>query len=450
MTNTQENFIDQLVTELCGNGYNAEAYQKLRGQAKNQTDFFLTRFQTHDKAADADVETWLENSENQDLLAEFVGDLQDFVAKTRDRALPAHDERQISFKDAAEALRYYQMEGLTGLKATGVIPATFHDVGRFVEGAWYDPTENPHDHWIPHARFSFLVFQKILASPQYQGMPDRLKNHYLYAVLVHSGQNGITFMSRMTQACDRMQLIGAEGFFRGLAYGVCLMGGKIAYPEGEEFSRDLPNYGEHASVLMELEFFARNMRENIGEKHAVYRREIAVQNVALLKLLCQYDPNLEGRMFAPEVGRSGDYGELKKGIPDDIWKAAQDLADTWKNESLDDGPSLLSVADSLCLMLIEPAGTAPLSEEMRARISEAVRSLKGQEVMALYHMVLKAEDLRDQGDEQDMKLVRAVLVDESTPVFIRLIARVCAGDIKTNEKNLCLANPGALPIPSLG
>lgn len=450
MKKTQENFIDQLVTELCGNGYNAEAYQKLRGQAKNQTGFFLANFETNDAVADAKVEAWLENSENQDLLAEFVGDLQDFVAKTRNRALPAHDERQISFKDAAEALRFYQMEGLTGLKATGVIPATFHDVGRFVEGAWYHPTKNPHDHWIPHARFSFLVFQKILASPKYQGMPNRLKDHYLYAVLVHSGQNGITFMSRMTQACDRVQLLGAEGFFRALAYVVCLMNGKIGYPEGDRCARNLPDFGYHTSVYTVLEFYARNMLENIGENHAMHRREMAVQNVALLKLLCQYDPNLEGRMFAPEVDRSGDYGRLKKGIPDDIWKAAQDLADTWKNESLDDGPPLLSVADSLCLMLTEPAGTAPLSEEMRARISEGVKSLNGREVMALYHMASRAEDLRDQGDEQDMKLVRAVLVDESTPVFIRLIARVCAGDIKTNEKNLCLANPGALPIPSLG
>lgn len=450
MKKTQENFIDQLVTELCGNGYNAEAYQGLRAKAKNQTDFFLAKFQPNDAVADAEVEAWLENSDNQDLLAEFVGDLQDFVAKTRDKALPAHDDRQISFKDAAGALRFYQMEGLTGLKATGVIPATFHDVGRFVEGAWYDPTENPHDHWIPHAELSFLVFQKILASPKYQGMPHRLKDHYLYAVLEHSGQNGATFMSRMTQACDRMQLIGAEGFFRGLAYGVCLMGGKIAYPEGEKFSRDLPNYGEHASVLMELEFFARNMRENIGEEHAVHRREMAVQNVALLKLLCQYDPNLEERMFAPEVDRSGDYGELKKSIPDDIWEEAQLLVKRWKNESLDDGPPLLKVADSLCLMLTEPAGTAPLSEEMRARISEAVRSLSGRENMALHRVALKAEDLRDQGDEQDMNLVRAVLLGTSIPTFIKLIARVCAGDIKTNEQNLCLSDLKALPIPSLG
>lgn len=450
MKKTQENFIDQLVAELCGNGYNAEAYQKLRGQAKNQTDFFLAKFQTHNEAADADVEAWLENSENQDLLAELVGDLQDFVARTRDRALPAHDERQISFKDAAEALRYYQMEGLTGLEATGVIPATFHDVGRFVEGAWYHSTKNPHNHWIPHARFSFLVFQKILASSKYQGMPDRLKDHYLYAVLVHSGQNGITFMSRMTQACDRVQLLGAEGFFRALAYVVCLMNGKIGYPEGDTCAQNLPDFGYHTSVYTVLEFYARNMLENIGAEHAVHRREMAVQNVALLKLLCQYDPNLEERMFAPEVGRSGDYGELKKSIPDDIWEEAQLLVKRWKNESLDDGPPLLKVADSLCLMLTEPAGTAPLSEEMRARISEAVRSLKGQEVMALYHMALLAEDLRDQGDEQDMNLVRGVLVDESIPVFIRLIARVCVGGIKPNEQNLCLPDLRALPIPSLG
>lgn len=422
MTNTQENFIDQLVTELCGNGYNAKAYQGLRAKAQHRTDFFLARFQTHNEAADAEVETWLENSDNQDLLAELVGDLQDFVAKTRDRALPAHDDRQISFKDAAEALRYYQMEGLTGLKATGVIPATFHDVGRFVEGAWYHPTDNPYHQWIPHAQFSFLVFQKILASPKYQGMPDRLKDHYLYAVLVHSGQNGITFMSRMTQACDRVQLLGAEGFFRALAYVVCLMNGEIGYPEGDACAWNLPDFGHHKSVYTVLEFYARNMLENIGEEHAVHRREMAVQNVALLKLLCQYDPNLEERMFAPEVGRSGDYGRLKKGIPDDIWKEAQDLADTWKNESLDDGPPLLEVADSLCMMLTEPAGTAPLSEEMRARISEGVKSLKGQEVMALYRLASRAEDLRDQGDEQDKNLVKGISADQSMPPYIRKIA----------------------------
>lgn len=438
MKKTQENFIDQLVTELCGNGYNARAYQGLRAKAKSRTDFFLANFQPNDAVADAEVEAWLENSDNQDLLAEFVGDLQDFIAKTRDRALPAHDERQISFKDAAGALRFYQMEELTGLEATGVIPATFHDVGRFVEGAWYHPTKNPHDHWIPHARLSFLVFQKILASPKYQGMPDRLKDHYLYAVLEHSGQNGATFMSRMTQACDRMQLIGAEGFFRGLAYGVCLMGGKIAYPEGEEFSRDLPNYGDHASVLMELEFFARNMRENIGEKHAVYRREIAVQNVALLVLACKYDPQLAKRMFAPEVDRSGSYGVLKKGIPDDIWEEAQDLADTWKDEFLDDGPPLLEVADSLCMMLTEPAGTAPLSEEMRARISEAVRSLSGRENMALHRVALKAEDLRDQGDEQDMVLMENISADQSMPPYIRKIAE---GVYSFAKKQSFIPNP---------
>lgn len=441
MKKIQKNFIDQLVAELCGNGYNAEAYQKLRGQAKNQTDFFLANFQPNDAVADADVEAWLENSENQDLLAEFVGDLQDFVAKTRDRALPAHDERQISFKDAAEALRFYQMEGLTGLEATGVIPATFHDAGgRFVEGAWYHPTENPYHQWIPHAQLSFLVFQKILASPQYQGMPDRLKDHYLYAVLVHSGQNGITFMSRMTQACDRVQLLGAEGFFRALAYVVCLMNGKIGYPEGDTCARNLPDFGYHTSVYTVLEFYARNMLENIGEKHAVHRREMAVQNVALLVLACKYDPQLAKRMFAPEVNRSGSYGVLKKGIPDDIWEEAQDLADTWKDESLDDGPPLLEVADSLCMMLTEPTGTAPLSEEMRARISEAVRSLKGQEVMALYRIALKAQDLRDLGDEQDMVLMESISADQSMPPYIRKIAK---GVCSFAKKQLFIPNPAS-------
>lgn len=445
MKKTQENFIDQLVTELCGNGYNARAYQGLRAKAKSRTDFFLANFQPNDAVADAEVEAWLENSDNQDLLAEFVGDLQDFIAKTRDRALPAHDDRQISFKDAAEALRYYQMEGLTGLEATGVIPATFHDVGRFVEGAWYHPTENPYHQWIPHARFSFLVFQKILASPKYQEMPDRLKDHYLYAVLVHSGQNGITFMSRMTQACDRVQLLGAEGFFRALAYVVCLMNGEIGYPEGDRCARNLPDFGYHTSVYTVLEFYARNMLENIGENHAVHRREMAVQNVALLKLLCQYDPNLEERMFAPEVDRSGDYGRLKKGIPDDIWKAAQDLADTWKNESLDDGLPVLKVADSLCMMLTEPAGTAPLLEEMRARVSEAVRFLSGRENMALHRVALKAEDLRDQGDEQDMVLMESISADQSMPPYIRKIAE---GVYSFAEKQSFIPNPAHESSPS--
>lgn len=438
MKKTQENFIDQLVTELCGNGYNARAYQGLRAKAKSRTDFFLANFQPNDAVADAEVEAWLENSDNQDLLAEFVGDLQDFIAKTRDRALPAHDERQISFKDAAGALRFYQMEELTGLEATGVIPATFHDVGRFVEGAWYHPTKNPHDHWIPHAQLSFLVFQKILASPKYQGMPDRLKDHYLYAVLEHSGQNGATFMSRMTQACDRMQLIGAEGFFRGLAYGVCLMGGKIAYPEGGEFSRDLPNYGDHASVLMELEFFARNMRENIGEKHAVYRREIAVQNVALLVLACKYDPQLAKRMFAPEVNRSGSYGVLKKGIPDDIWEEAQDLADTWKDESLDEVVPQLPLLTSFISVLGGLPGTAIITDDMAVKIARAVGPLSFLERQSLHHVLSQAEDLRDQGDEQDMVLMESISADQSMPPYIRKIAE---GVYSFAKKQSFIPNP---------
>ena len=47
--------------------------------------------------------------------------------------------------------------------------------------------------------------------------------------------------------------------------------------------------------------------------------------------------------------------------------------------------------------------------------------------MALYHMALLAEDLRDQGDVEDMNLVKGISGDPSAPPCVRKIAEgVCS------------------------
>lgn len=433
MTQSTVHCVDAIVQE-----FRSQNYGLLRASTETRTDFFLARFAPSAEKSEnlnpsGELDTWVNSDDGQQTLTTLVKYLVAFVGACQSYALPAHDLRQILFKDLAEALRFASMEKLTGAKASGVIPAGFHDVGRLLEGMYYNPDTNPINKGIPHAQLSFLIFQEILDLPDFATMPRDLKDHYLYAVLAHSGQNGQTFMSRMTQACDRTQLIGPEGFFRALGFVVALMEGEIAYPQDEECQLNLPDYEGLQSVVMELEFFARNMRENIGEAHAVHRHDIAVQNVALLLLACSQSPDLEKRIFGREKGERAIYGPLKKKIPVDVWAEAESLSKKWIEDSVDEFAPNMCFAATLVDMLQSPPDAAPLDERMVGALLRAVEDLLFLDKLGIYYMASKAEDLRSDGDVKDIELAQELCANVDTPLLLRTLAGIVSA-YRTDRK----------------
>lgn len=390
--------------------YSGADYQMLRSTADHHSRQFMSGvkdgyIQIDDDltpfSSNPDLDEWV--NRNDVMLTALVQDLQSHILKVSEFALPAHDERQILFKDAAEGLRFYQMEKPKGYKSTFVIPMFAHDIGRLLEGRWYDPEKNPHHNWIPHSQLSFMLLKQILDKPDYRDMPRELKNHFLYAVLVHSGDNGQSYMSRAVQTCDRMQLIGSEGFYRALAYRVSLTDGDIKYPDDPSYQYNLPNMFDHTSVLSILEYCSRNMRENIGQAHLSWQKRIAVENITLLKAVCEDDEGLEAIMFAPEKNIDGAFGSQKKRIDEDILEKAQVLyMVSRKGRELRWSPYEVN---SAAIEAIErPHGSAELSDNMKESIRRAVSEMSDTQRKSLYRMMVIANDFRTEQDSIDRKV----------------------------------------------
>lgn len=397
------------------------SYDRLKNFACFYTHFFKT--QPHLSDEDTSLDGWVATPQAQKLLTALVIDIQNHVLSVADFALPAHDIRQILFKDVAEGLRFYQMENLQGFKSTFMIPMMAHDVGRLLEGRFFHPN-NPHENWIPHSQLSYLLLKSILDKPDYKGMPQGLKNQFLYAVAAHSGGNGQTFMSRAVQTCDRMQLIGSEGFFRALSYVVCLMEGQIKYPVWQDYKHDLPDMKDHKSVLSLLEYFSRNMRENIGDNHAQWQRRIAIENVAILIMACHDNKTLYQKIFAPECNLSGAYSVRKQKIADDVIGAAKDLyalySDTYPMLS-----SQYDVTKKIFDLLQSPIGSAKLTNTMKIQMSSALGVLMADERYSLYQAICFSERLRSQQDECDRAVIASINKD-TYPDFIKQIAKVAS------------------------
>ncbi len=369
------------------------------------------------QSSSPELDQWV--LENDEILSELVLDIQTHILSVVGFSLPAHDERQILFKDAAEGLRFYQMERPQGYKATFVIPMFAHDIGRLLEGHFYDPVNNPHENWTPHSTFSFLMLEKILEQPQYKTIPQGLKDHFLYAVLAHSGDNGHSYMSRAVQTCDRMQLIGAEGFYRALSYGTCLMNADIKYPEDPSYQYNLPNMFDHKSVLSILEYCSRNMRENIGSGHESWQRRIAVENIVLLKAACEGNEDLERKMFAPERDTDCAFGHQKRKInagilkeADHLYRLRQDIPEIrW---------SPFEVSSAAIQAIELPLGAARLSDDMKSSIRGAVAGLSDIERQSLFRMMVIADQFRAEQDGIDRDVC---LKSEADPQrYIRAIA----------------------------
>jgi hypothetical protein len=360
-----------------------------------------------------DLDQWVASPTGQQMLTYLVRDIQSHILSVATYTLPAHDIRQILFKDATEGLRFLEMERPEGYKAAFIIPMFAHDIGRLLEGRFTHP-DNPHHNWIPHSRLSYLLLKEILDQPQYTDMPKDLKFHFLYAVHAHSGDNGKSYMSRAVQTCDRMQLIGAEGFFRSLSYGLCLADADIAYPQDEQYVYDLPNMYDHRSVLSMQEYFSRNMRENIGDHHREWQQTIAIENVALLLKFCEDDQDLRFKMFAPEfcVSDVSSFGLKKKAISAHVFRSAIQLLDDFVDverrpispyEMTEELIHTLRFHKLRCL-----PGTADITDDMKRSIHRAVINLSALDRESLAATVAMADRLRAEQDELDRELALRV------------------------------------------
>jgi hypothetical protein len=400
------------------NGYQRDAYIALAAKAKFETDFFLATTQSQLTDVDPVLDAWAESPQGKDLLVALTIDIQSHIRSVSDYSLPAHDIRQIEYKDAVEGLRFYKMEKPQGFKSTFMIPMISHDIGRLLEGRFFHP-DNLHENWIPHSQLSYILLKAIFDKPEYKDIPQSLKNHFLYAVAAHSGENGKTYMARAVQTCDRMQLIGPEGFLRAISYVVCLMEGGIKYPVWQSFKKDLPEMKDHTSVLSLLEYFSRNMRENIGTVHPQWQRRVAIENVALLMMACHDNDDLKGRFFAPELDSDAPYGSRKQKIPDDILRAAKDLYDLHSN-TYQMLSSQFDVTRKILDLLQKPDGSAKLTDVMKINMNRAMGVLMHNERHSLYQALCLAETLRTQQDGCDREVIASI--GHEDPEYIQLIA----------------------------
>lgn len=414
------------------NGFRADTYEALKADARLETSRFLSELDEHQISLDdglsnvsnnLKLDAWVQS--NDGMLTKLVRDLQAHIQSTVQNALPAHDERQIFFKDASEGLRYYWGDRPTGYKSTFVIPMFAHDIGRLLEGSLYSPEENGIGNWIPHSQLSFLLLKKILDKPDYADMPYELKAHFLYAVLAHSGDNGTSFMSRAVQTCDRMQLIGAEGFFRALSFASCLMNADIRYPSDDTYIYNLPSMYDHKSVLSILEYCSRNMRENIGEGHRGWQARIAIENVAILKMACRGNQYLYERIFAPEISPPNyPFGHQKQPISAEVMSAAEELYfSKCRIDAVRFSPFELS--HEIISLLNAPIGASQLTDAMKKSVTRAVSEMSDAERWSFAHTLTMAKELRAEQDEIDYNLC-VEIQKSNAPDFVRAIAEKAA------------------------
>lgn len=410
--------LQDVVWDIFPRCYDPSTYEGLRQRARDAVlGFMRDAYGNFNLAATDDLTTashcpeldrWCHSLQGQQTLVALVQDIHGIVDGLEDYALPAHDQRQILFKDAAEALRFATMEKPEGYKSLFVIPAFAHDVGRLVEGIYHDAANN-HDNWIPHAHFSFLMFRALLDRPAYADIPPLIKNHMLYAVAAHSGVNGNTYMAQAVQACDRVQLIGPEGFFRGVVYVAGLMGGGIAYPKDKGFVQDIPDMHDHNSALSILEYFSRNMYPTMGTQHQKWMGEMQTQNLALLMLSASSSPDLYGDIFAPELGVNLNFGARKRNISPQLFGEAVRLSGQYAILPEQEDISAHDVMTRLTGLIDNLPGAAPLPDSSYINIIKCLSDMDKDARRGFAVAVKAAMMMQHEQDKIDADLCRTCL-----------------------------------------
>jgi hypothetical protein len=220
------------------------------------------------------------------------------------------------------------------------------------------------------------------------------------------------------------------------------MEGGIKYPVWQSFKNDLPEMKDHTSVLSLLEYFSRNMRENIGTVHPQWQRRVAIENVALLMMACHDNHDLKGKFFAPELEFDGPYGSRKQKIPDDIMQAAKDLYSLYSG-TYHMHSSQFEVTRKILDLLQKPAGSAKLTDVMKINMNRAMGVLMHNERYSLYQALCLAETLRTQQDECDREVIASI--GNQDPKYIQLIAKESSNYCQALQPQGFEIRPNVLP-----
>lgn len=405
-----------------------DAYEQLRLECSFGAKHFLAdiwdgRMALEDGldplSREPELDRWVSWPRSQNILLDLVCDLEGLCAASFDRLREyqtdsrkqiepiAHDQWQMS-KDKAEAIRFSEMEQPKGYKACMTIPTSYHDIGRIAEGWWGDICA--HDEWhIPHAELSFVMLLEVLNKPDYNDIPLKLKQHFLYAVLAHSyRENGVTYMSRAVQACDRMQLIGPEGIIRAMSYmSAYVKDGGIGYPSNQ-YNSELPALGRIREALPYIEYFARCMPQNIGDKHQEWRQRIQHETLAMLML---YEGARSHVVLPKMVTNAQGERKLHCYSVDELQGAYRVL------EGRDTLACPAGQADTVLRLIKEverPSGAARLMPLSIERIQAAFDALGSNQKSALSDLVDFATTLRRNADQDDAKALERALTANPT------------------------------------
>lgn len=409
-----------------------EAYEQLRlecslGAKQFLADIWDGRVALEDgldpDSRDPDLDRWVSLPRAQKTLLDLVCDLEGLCEASFDRVRRvqlesgrqmepiAHDQWQMS-KDKAEALRFFELEQPKGYKACMTIPTSYHDIGRIAEGWWGEVCS--HDDWhIPHAELSFVMLRDVLGKPDYNDVPTKLKQHFLYAVLAHSyRENGVTYMSRAVQACDRMQLIGPEGVIRAMSYmSAYVKDSGIGYPDGQ-YDAELPPLSRIREAMPYIEYFARCMPQNIGDAHKAWRDRIQHETLAQLIL---FEGALSHVVKPKMVTNAQGERKLHCFSEDDIAGAYRVLNDRQRSQPYGRG------GDGVLKLLKEierPVGAARLMPESLHRLHESFNALAAPKKSALDDLVDFASTLRRAADRDDADVLRRAqdMAPETSPM----------------------------------
>jgi hypothetical protein len=170
-------------------------------------------------------------------------------------------------------------------------------------------------------KLAFLAMRDFLNShraDQETQMPDCVKKHLLFAVLEHSGGDYRSHIfTHLTQAADRMQIYGAEGFLRFLASDMGVKGISLFPKSDSSIQVDSPlSYGhpEDKSIVGHLWYFIRSGNDFPG-------REKLVKVSARILYLMIKGTALEGAIFASSTGSQGS---ANRDFPGFLQRAKED------------------------------------------------------------------------------------------------------------------------------
>jgi hypothetical protein len=204
-------------------------------------------------------------------------------------------------------------EDLSPSRALSIIPALLHDVGRLYEHLLYNKPAGGVG-GSEHAIVGFLITKELLGDVLERGTSDpeladalgRMKNEILNAVLDHQrGGSRSSYMAQVVQRADREQLVGYEMLHRSFAFDVGIQGLSIAGGSDPKCRERLPMPGslEMRNIFHHLEFYMRNLHDNIGATAREYAEQGKIQTGRFLWLSCP--PEMRARIFHPELARDG-------------------------------------------------------------------------------------------------------------------------------------------------